>query len=78
MSDPHDSISSNLIRTLTTEDPINNMEKKCNQDNISKSENHGRNSFSAKLFYQNNAERRVLMLYTGGTIGMIRNENGGM
>lgn len=38
---------------------------------------HLRNNSSASLITESVRESRVLVLYTGGTIGMIRNENGG-
>lgn len=38
---------------------------------------HLRNNSSGSLITESVRESRVLVLYTGGTIGMIRNENGG-
>lgn len=36
-----------------------------------------RNNSSGSLAIESVRESRVLVLYTGGTIGMIRNEDGG-
>lgn len=38
---------------------------------------HLRNNSSGSLAIESVRESRVLVLYTGGTIGMIRNEDGG-
>lgn len=53
------------------------------QDNVCDNDSNGRNmesirrSVTNSMANGNEPEGRVLVLYTGGTIGMIRNEQGG-
>ena len=42
-----------------------------------RSMDHLRNHSSGRLASESVGDGRILVLYTGGTIGMVRNENGG-
>lgn len=59
--------------------PVNVLDNNNHVSNNKGSEmEHLRNHSSGRLATESVRDGRVLVLYTGGTIGMIRNENGGI
>jgi len=53
------------------------LENVCDNDNNGKNIKNIRRNITGRMNNGNQQEGRVLVLYTGGTIGMMRNEQGG-
>lgn len=81
MGDTIDTNSCNVWTKLSINhsDNENELNGKNEQGNILNNRSHiPRNLSEQEFFEESKPEGRVLVLYTGGTIGMVRNKNGGM